>query len=142
MLNLLVHHVTSRFQKVNLNPPLHGIFYPSFLSVDGICRSAAGVVLFYIVLCARCSAVSSSSPRTSQTTHSPVYKCFLFGFIAYLTRRTVCLKLYRYHGKFCTAECGTLSVAVGLFMSSALRRAVNAGRRANCVIGRYAEIQL
>jgi hypothetical protein len=47
-----------------------------------------------------------------------------------------------FSSKLCTAECGTLSVAFRLFMSSALRRAVNAGRRANCVTGRYTEIQL
>jgi len=80
--------------------------------------------------------------------HSPDYKCFLFDLIAYRTRRTVCLNPYRNHGNqgaiqslsrwqifssnLCTAECGTLSVAVRLFMSSALRRAVNAERTANC----------
>ena len=30
--------------------------------------------------------------------HSPDYKRFLFGLIAYRTRRTVCLNLYRNHG--------------------------------------------
>jgi hypothetical protein len=64
---------------INLTALLHGVYCPSFQIVFGVCRIAAGVVLFCTVLYARCSTISSYSLPTSQTTHSPDYKRFLFG---------------------------------------------------------------
>ena len=152
-----MHHVTSKLYKVNLNAPLYGIFYPLFLSVDGICRSAAEFVLFctVYVLVAQLFLHPHLVPHRQHTV--PIKSSFSLAssHVSQFVQRVSIYIVTMVTGVLFTqslaqiflarnvvSQCGALSVAVRLFMSSALRRAVNAGRRANCVIGRYAEIQL